>query len=338
MPIREILTKEKEKYNQAVDHVVQSWEWGEFRQKTGTDVIRLGRFDGNKLKQGFQLTFHPLPFGGYTVGYLPKGSLPDKPLLSALRKIGQEKKTIFIKLEPNVVVGDTKVEIPDPGLVSSSQPLFTKHNFLIDLTQSEKELLENMKSKTRYNLRLAQRKGVKVEEKSDQESFETYLELYFATCQRQGYFGHNREYHRLVWETLRPAGMARLLIASYKKEPLVAWMLLKFKDTFYYPYGGSSAKHRNLMASNLVCWEAIKLGKKLGCKTLDLWGALGPEVDQSHPWYGWHRFKAGYGGKTVEYLGSFDLVLQPQIYSFFNLANQIRWKYLRVKSSLRRKS
>lgn len=337
MPVREILLEEKEQYNQAVDHLVQSWEWGEFRKKTGTEVIRLGRFNGSKLEQGFQLTVHPLPFGGYTVGYLPKGPLPGKPLLNALRKIGREKKAIFIKLEPNVIIGDARPEISNSSLIPSPQPLFTKHNFLIDLTKSEKELLENMKPKTRYNIRLAQRKRVRVEEKSDQKSFEIYLRLYFATCQRQGYFGHDREYHRLMWETLKPAGMTRLLIASYKKEPLAAWMLLKFKDTLYYPYGGSSTRHRNLMASNLVCWEAIKLGKKLGCKTLDLWGALGPEVDQSHPWYGWHRFKAGYGGKTVEYPGSFDLVLNPPIYHFFNFTNRIRWKYLRVKSSLRRK-
>ena len=335
MAIRIVSSREKKQYSQGVEHLVQSWEWGEFRAKTGVEVVRLGRFAGKKLEEGYQLTFHPLPFGGCTVGYFPKGPWPDKALINALKKLGQEKKAVFIKLEPAVIVNGTKLQIPDPRLVVSPQPLFTRHNFLIDLAQSEKDLLAGMKSKTRYNLRLARRKGVKVVEKNDPVSFEIYLRLYFDTCRRQGYFGHDREYHRQMWETLAQAGMVHLLIASFKKTPLAAWMLLEFKDTLYYPYGGSSTKHRNLMASNLICWEAMKLGKKRGLKTLDLWGALGPEAGRSHPWYGWHRFKAGYGGKLVEYGGSLDLILSSGLYRFFNLVNQLRWKLLRVKSSLK---
>jgi lipid II:glycine glycyltransferase (peptidoglycan interpeptide bridge formation enzyme) len=78
-------------------------------------------------------------------------------------------------------------------------------------------------------------------------------------------------------------------------------MLLNFKDTLYYPYGGSSKIHPEVMANNLICWEAIKLGKKLGLKKFDMWGALGPNPSPSDPWYGFHRFKAGYGGKHIEF-------------------------------------
>jgi len=330
-----ILTRGKEEYNQTVNHVVQSWEWGEFRRKTGVKVIRLGKYERGKLVQGIQLTIHPLPFSKYTIGYLPKCPFPDEEMLQALEKIGKKENCIFIKLEPNV----QKSTIHHPPstihqLTPSSYPLFTKYNFLIDLTQSEEELLKNMKQKTRYNIRLAQRKGVKVEEKEDKKSFETYLRLYFETCKRQKYFGHNERYHRLMWETLKPAGIAHLLIAYFRGEPLAAWMLFKFKDTLYYPYGGSSTKFRNVMASNLICWEAIRLGKKLGCKTFDLWGALGPNPEKSHPWYGWHRFKAGYGGKLVEYIGSYDLVLKPFLTKVFFLTNKIRWAFLRTTSYL----
>ena len=350
--VREVLPGEKEKYNKTVNHVIQSWEWGEFRKKTGVKVIRLGEFEKEKLTQGLQLTIHPLPFTQHTIGYLPKGPLPDKPALKALEKLGKQEKCIFIKLEPNVTIGNWKsldprtsaelgrmpsgrrLEIGNWKLISAPAPLFTKHNFLIDLTKSEEELLKNMKPKTRYNIHLAQRKGVKVEEKEDKKFFGTYLKLYFATCKRQKYFGHDEKYHRLMWKTLKPAGTAHLLIASYKKEPLATWMLLRFKDTLYYPYGGSSLKYRNFMASNLICWEAIRLGKKMGCKTFDMWGSLGPKPDKSHPWYGWHKFKEGYGGKLVEYVGSYDLVLNPPMYKIFNLANQIRWKFLRLKTRL----
>ena len=347
MIVRRIKPEDRERYNETVDHVIQSWEWGEFRRKTGVKVIRLGKFDKDKLLQGFQLTIHAVPFTKCAIAYLPKGPVPDKQMLKALEKIGKKENCVFIKLEPNIQKisnfparfalrskAGGQFPISNFSLIPSPKPLFTKHNFLVGLTKSEEELLRDMKAKTRYNIRLAQRKGVEVKEKKDKKSFEIYIRLYFETCQRQKYFGHNRKYHRLMWETLKPAGMVRLLIASYKKEPLVAWMLLKFKDTLYYPYGGSSLKHKNFMASNLICWEAMKLGKKLGCQTFDMWGALGPDSDKSHPWYGWNRFKAGYGGKLVEYVGSYDLVLKPTMYKLFNLADQMRWKYLRLKTLL----
>jgi lipid II:glycine glycyltransferase (peptidoglycan interpeptide bridge formation enzyme) len=343
MVIRKVLPKEKEKYNQTVPHIVQSWEWGDFRKKTSIKVIRLAKFDGRKLIQGLQLTIHPVPHTPYKIGYVAKGALPDKQTLNALGKIGREENLIFIKIEPHVLISDSarkKMKEYETQLCSgkqfirTSREIFARYSFLLDLSQTEDELLSNTKEKTRYNIRLAQRKGVKIEERTDEKAFKIFLDLYFKTCQRQKYFGHDKTYHRLLWETLKAASMARVLLAIYKKTPLVAWIVLNFKDVAYYPYGGSSLAFRNTMASNLVCWEAIRLGKRLDCKTFDLWGCLGSEPNKNHPWYGFHRFKAGYGGKPVEYIGSYDLVLNPGMYKLFNLANQLRWKYLRVKTRL----
>ena len=180
-----------------------------------------------------------------------------------------------------------------------------------------------MHPKTRYNIKVAQKHGVKVEERTDDEAFELYLKLYFETTKRQGYHGHNENYHRKVWETLRNADMARFLIATYNEEPLTAWMLLNFQDTLYYPYGGSSKSHPEVMANNLVAWEAIKLGKNLGLKKFDMWGALGPDADPKDPWYGFHKFKQGYGGKLVEYIGTYDLVLNWPIYWMFTAIDKL---------------
>jgi len=117
--------------------------------------------------------------------------------------------------------------------------------------------------------------------------------------------------------------MARLLIATYNNKPLTAWMLLNFKDTLYYPYGGSSKLHPEVMANNLIAWEAIKLGKKLDCKNFDMWGALDPNASTKNPWFGFHRFKMGYGGKLVEYIGTYDLVFNWPIYLFFTLIDKL---------------
>jgi lipid II:glycine glycyltransferase (peptidoglycan interpeptide bridge formation enzyme) len=323
MDIRPITDKQKSAYNKLVTHVIQSWEWGEFRKSLGIPLLRFGIYENGKLSKAFQLTLHKIPFTTQYVGYLPKGPAPDKKLAEALKKIGQESDCAFIKVEPGIEKDtDHRIHIAD-SFIKSPKPLFTKYNFVLDITKSEEELLKNMHSKTRYNIRIAQKHGVKIETRTDNEAFKNYLELYFETTKRQGYHGHNEHYHQKVWETLKANNMARLLIASYKGKPLTAWMLLNFKDTLYYPYGGSSVIHREVMANNLVAWEAIKLGKKLGLKKFDMWGALGPDADPKDPWFGFHKFKQGYGGNLLEYIGTYDLIFNWPIYFLFTLIDRL---------------
>lgn len=341
MDLREIGEKQKNIYDKSVSHIMQSWAWGQFRKSLGTKLKRYGLYENNQLKIAFQLTFHKIPLTNYFVGYLPKGPFPDQNLAKALTQIGKENSCAFIKIEPDVIASEakqSKMEIasspakPDPrndnSLISkyfkpSPKPLFTKFNFVLDLDKSEEELLKNMASKTRYNIKVAQKHGVRVEEKQDNEAFESYLKLYFETTKRQGYHGHNENYHKKAWETLKKAKLARILIAYYQNEPLTTWMLFNFKDTLYYPYGGSSKTHPEVMANNLVAWQALKLGKKLGLKKFDMWGALGPDANSSDPWYGFHKFKQGYGGNLVEYLGTYDLVFNLPIYILFNLVDKM---------------
>ena len=349
MIVREIKENEKSLYNKSVNHIIQSWEWGEFRKKAGLDLVRLGHFDGQKLVTAYQLTFHPVPFFKQTIGYFPKGPMPNKLMVDSLSSIGKKKNAAFIKIEPNVVTSDRKQVTSDKlrqlGLIDSKKSLFTKYNFLLDLTKSEEELMAAMHPKTRYNIKVAQKRGVEVYESTKQEDFEIYLKLYFETTKRQKYFGHTPAYHKLLWQTLAPFGMARLLVANYqlsttnyklpsspakRGESLVAWMLLNFGDTLYYPYGGSSTEHKDVMASNLVAWEVIKLGKKMNLKVFDMWGALGPEATDANPWYGFHLFKAGYGPAHVKYVGTYDLVLKPSLYTILNMADKLRWIYLRT--------
>lgn len=335
MIVREVKEEEKESYNRIVSHVIQSWEWGEFRKKMGIDLVRLGHFEGRKMVLAYQLTFHFVPFFKNTIGYFPKGPMPVKLMVDSLSEIGKARNAVLIKLEPNVEKTKdkrlkTKDKIEELGLVTAKKSLFTKFNFVVDLTKDEQELLTAMRQKTRYNIKVAQKKGVEVYESTRKEDFEVYLKLYFETTRRQKYFGHTESYHRCVWETLMPAGMARVLVAKYQKKPLVAWMLLNFKDTLYYPYGGSSEENRDVMASNLIAWEAIKLGKKIGLKFFDMWGALAPDANEKNPWFGFHRFKAGYGPAHVEYVGTYDLVLKPSLYNVLNVGEKLRWLVLKA--------
>ncbi len=323
MDLRPLDSTHKKQYNQVVTHVIQSWEWGEFRKSLGLPLLRYGIFQKDQLVSAFQMTLHRIPYTKYYVGYLPKGPLPDKRLAEALEQIGKEHHCAFIKVEPNVTIGDTPLYAIHPKFIPSPKPLFTKHNFVLDLTKSEEELLKQMHQKTRYNVRVAQKHGVVVEERTDDEAFEVYSKLYFETTRRQNYHGHDVAYHQKVWQQMRDAKMGHIIIAYYtppgqkKPIPLTAWMLLRFKDTLYYPYGGSSIEYREVMANNLVAWEAIKLGKKLKCTSFDLWGALGPNPDPKDPWIGFHKFKQGYGGELKEYIGTYDLIFNSMLYWAF---------------------
>lgn len=327
MDLRIVSQNQKNQYNKLVSHVVQSWEWGEFRQSLGLPLLRYGIYKNGKMTRAFQLTLHKIPFTSQFVGYMPKGPTPDKELSQALEIIGREHNCAYIKVEPNILAGHTPFKVY-PTFQLSPKPLFTKHNFLVDLTLSEEELQKNMHQKTRYNIRVAERKGVTVEERTDDKAFKIYLKLYFETTGRQNYLGHNESYHKKVWQTMRDAGMARVLIGFYepkgsksnrssKKKPLTAWMLFNFKDTLYYPYGGSSIEHREVMSNNLVAWEAIKLGKKMGLKHFDMWGAASPDAPPTDPWFGFTDFKRKYGGKMVEYVGTYDLVFNELLYYVF---------------------
>jgi len=306
-------------------HPLQSEAWGTFRREMGIDVLRVNNLPAGEA--GWQLTFHKIPFTPFTIGYFPKGPLPTQPIIDELTKIGKHKRAIFIQLEPNVLSG-CQLSAISYQLRPSHHPLFSKYTFVLDLTKSEEELLKAMHPKTRYNLKVAQKHGVVVREDNSPDAFDTYLSLTKETTHRQGFYAHNETYHRRMWETLHPAGIARLWTAVYQNKILAAWIIFIWKNTIYYPYGASSREHRETMAPNLLLWEIVRWGKKAGYKKFDLWGALGPQADEKDPWYGFHRFKQGFGPKLVEFVGSYDLILNPLLYQLYTVADTIRWRML----------
>ena len=288
-------------FNKLSFHPLQSWEWGEFRKEAGNDLVR--------LPYG-QLTLHKIPLTPYKVGMFTKGPKPNSQMLFDLRVLAKEENLIFIKLEPNVVVseeGKAKSEelkeLLKKGGAVPGKRLFTPTSFWIDLTKTEDELLKSFSSKTRYNIRLAEKRGVKVIEDNSDKAFEKYLQLTKETVQRQGFYAHTEKYHRLMWKHLRPAKIARLLTAIYKDRIITAWIVFIWHDFLYYPYGASTEKYKDVMANNLMMWEAIKFGKKLGLKTFDLWGREEGK--------GFTKFKEGYNPKIVEFTGTWDLPTSP---------------------------
>ncbi len=343
MLLRPIREDEKKDYNNVVHHPLQTWEWGEFRKDTDVFVERIGFFQSGKLQKAIQVTFHPVPLlSGRTVGYFPKGDMPDEDQISALKQIGKKHNAIFIKMEPNI---SQKVGVPsafkqideflrENGAVSG-RPLFTKHTFILDISPSEDKLFANLKSKTRYNINLAFKKGVKIVEDSSIEGMETYLDVLSETTKRQGFYAHGPEYFRKMREHLLDAGIMKIFHAVYENQVLTSWIMFLFDHRLYYPYGASRSIHRDVMANNLMMWEMIRYGKAEHCDQFDMWGSLGEDPDKKDPWYGFHRFKKGYGGDLHQFLGTYDLVLDSMWYKIFRIAENARWKILRLKTKLK---
>ena len=320
----------KSTFNKTAGHPLQTWEWGEFRKKAGNEVVR---FDFG------QVTLHQVPFTNFKVGAFIKGPRPTKQILERLKKLARTENLIFIKLEPNFPVSidgrklaskETKgvLNLLRDSRAVLGRTLFTPTTFWLDLTKSEEEILSSFHSKTRYNIRLAKKRGVEVVEDNSKKAFEKYIKLTRETIERQGFYAHSEKYHRLMWKYLHqsPSGpIARLLTARYKNQVITTWIVFVWKDTLYYPYGASSAKYKNVMANNLMMWEAIRLGKRLGLKTFDLWGR--------EPGKGFTRFKEGYRPQVIEFLGTWDLITSPLYYPY-RVVELIRWLLLRTRSKL----
>lgn len=322
---------DKHTYNSHASHPLQSWEWGQARQNMGLHIHRAGEYESDRLVHVFQMSIHPLANTPYKIGYLPRSTFPSEPVLAYLQDFASKNGFIFIKIEP--YAEEDSAPPAKMRLTKSTHALFPPWTQILDIGQPEEDLLKNMKPKTRYNIRLAQKKGVQVREMSTDEGFEIFQKLYFETCERQKYFGHTKKYHETVWKSLNE-GIAHILVAFYNGIPLAAYELFHFHDVFYYTYGGTSDMHRNLMAANLLMWESILLGKKLGAKKYDMWGSLPPGYDEKHPWAGFTRFKEGYGTSYAHLMDGRDLVVNAPLYTLYNGAYRVRELYLRLRKSV----
>jgi len=343
MITRILYDEEKKDYNRLIKHPVQTWEWGDFQITQGHKIYRLGVFDNEKMVSAYSVSFHKIPHTNYTVGNIPRGPQIDQETLNNVKKIAADENAIFVKFEPDVYQKtfdannnpSTEIEpINFPDLVISPKVAFYPYSYVVDLTKSEDELLSSMHPKTRYNIKIANRYGVKVYEKTDDAGFKIYLDLLFETTKRQGFYLHSRSYHESLWKILKPTGMVHVMLSEYQGQVLSAFMLFVLKDKLFYPYGSSLTIHKEVMAQNLLMWEVVKFGKSQNLKSFDMWGSLGPDARESDNGYGFHHFKQGYGGQLVQFVGTYDLVVNHQLYQFYNLVDKYRWKLLRFKASL----
>lgn len=341
MEARFLTSEYKDEFDKVVSHPIQSWAWGDFKKSMGAIPERIGFFEDGKLVGGLQIIFSKLSKTRYTIGYSAKGIIPNDEQMGIIKIAAKKHNAVFIKIEPDIYEPvssnsqenksfiDTEKYLLSKG-AARGKPLFTKYDFHLNISAGYDELLASFHSKTRYNIRLAEKKGVKIIENSTEKGMENYISLMYETTKRQNFFNHNAQYFQNLFKIF-PKSNLKIFEAVYEEEVLTAWILFKFNGKLYYPYGASSNNHRELMPNNLIMWKAIQYGKEANCSLFDLWGCLGPNPDTKNSWYGFHKFKAGYNPQLVEYIGTFDFVYKPLMYKLFNLADKIRWIILKNK-------
>ncbi len=282
--------------------------------------------------------------------YSPKGPLLDwsdeslrNRVLNDIQSLARKEGAIFLKMDPDVLLatgvpgGDADVKDPGGQVVLdelerrgwdySSDQIQFKNTVLIDLTPPEDEMLARMKQKTRYNIRLAEKKGV-VLRIGTQKDFSMLYRMYAETSVRDGFVIRDEGYYKTVWEIFMQKNAdnhwnvpdvptCEPLIAEVDDEPVAAIFVFYFAGRAYYVYGMSRNVHREKMPTYLLQWEAMKRARAFGCSVYDLWGA--PEVfDESDSMWGVYRFKEGLGGKVVRTLGAWDYAPNPLWYKMYS--------------------
>jgi lipid II:glycine glycyltransferase (peptidoglycan interpeptide bridge formation enzyme) len=297
-------------------HILQSWEWGELKERTGWKSVRLALMQKGCIRASAQVLLRSLPYGFGTLAYVPRGPVVDyddplilRAMLQALRDLASERRVVSLKIEPDLLEPSAlSARLRQAGL-EPAPPVQMRSSIWVDLIASEDEMLARQKQKTRYNIRLAAKKGVTVSEHGI-EGIDSWYEMYAATSQRDGFTIHSLAYYRQVMRSLGPPGMANLLLAHHEGDLLAGIIVFAFGSKAQYMYGASGNVKRNLMAPYLVQWEGMRWAKQQGATLYDLWGI--PDVlEENEDLWGVYRHKRGYGGEIVRYVGAYDLVRSP---------------------------
>jgi len=334
-------------------HVLQSWQWGEVKARWGWQAERLlWRKSGQPLAAA-QVLSRAIPATPWQFLYISKGPVLDyaDPLLAErvlidLENYARQRRALFIKIDPDVPrqFGE-ETDLPlDPvgqrwldllarrGWHTSPEQIQFRNTVLLDLRPEPDAMLAAMKSKWRYNIRLAERKGVTVRSDSRADLSQFY-QMYAETAARDGFLIRPKSYYQDVWSSFLATDQAEMLLAEVAGEIVAGLLLFIFGQRAWYLYGASTGAHRQLMPNYLLQWQAMNQARARGCLSYDLWGAPDVFAETDRMW-GVYRFKQGFGGQVQQGLGAFDFPVNRPLYIAFTQAlPRLRQLWRRLKQS-----
>lgn len=296
-------------------HLLQTGEWGELKAAFGWKPVRIVSGEA-----GVQILLRRLPLG-FTIGYIPKSN-PPAFLWKEIDSVCKQNRAIFLKLEPDLwehANANNYSGMTDLQWRISPHNIQPPRTLIVDIKGSDEAILSRMKQKTRYNIRLAEKKGVTVRAWNDIESFHKMLLL---TGGRDGFGVHSRAYYQRAYDLLHPKQRGELLLAEYEGKRLAALFVGRNGSRAYYLYGASTDEERNRMPTYLLQWEAMKWAKAHSGEEYDLWGVPDEEEGmleanfdkRKDGLWGVYRFKRGFGGELKRAVQAMDRVYYPFLY------------------------
>lgn len=346
-------------------HVLQTREWGQVKARFGWQPFaQLWKGADGTVQAAALILERSIRIPGlhkqFRIQYVPRGPMLcgwedghlRRMVLSDLRRFATKRKAIFVKIDPEVIQGkglsdnvsdqpndlvqEVRQDLIKDGWLYSAEQVQFRNTIVVELTPKPDAILARMKQKTRYNIRLAERKGVVVRFGGLQD-IDLLYRMYAQTALRDGFAIREKDYYHHVWETFHKADMADFLIAEVEKLPIAAVIVLRFAGRAWYMYGMSTDLHREKMPNHLLQWQAMLKARAEGCHAYDMWGA--PDTfDPSDEMWGVYRFKEGFGGEVIRFIGAWDLPIQRGAYFFYNRIMPRFLSWLRFRGKIRTRS
>ncbi len=308
--------------------ILQSYEWGEFKGEFGWNPIRIAIVDEGEIRAGISILKRKIPLIPASIFYAPRGPVVDfadedslNKLLIAIALEAKKHRAIYLKIDPEMEEGDTNTIkiLVSKGFKRGRRQIQPRSTHHLDLTTALDELLKNFEEKTRYNIRLAEKKGVKIEDESNLDGVQKFYNMYKETAERDNFLIHPFSYYKSLKKFLIDKGLAKVFVAYYKGVPIASVFIFTFGDRVTYMYGASTDEYRNVMPNHALHWHVIGWAKKAGFKKYDLWG-IPANPTEGHPLWGVYRFKKGFRGKVMKFIGVYDLPFNRFMYNLLETA------------------
>lgn len=310
---------------------LQSWEWGQFHERLGNPIERIGFYENNIFVGVMLLVVEPARRGRYIT--VPGGPIIDwenaevlKAVKQTLIQIGNKHQCVFVRARPQLLNTEHSREIfKGLGFVRAPIHLHAQLTLQLDLSKSEDELMMEMRKNTRYELKKALSGNLRVEHTNNPDSIRPFYELQLELAKRQKFVPFSFPYLSEQFSVFATNNMAYLYSAYHENTLLAQAFIIFYGNEAVYHYGVSTPEGREYPGAYLLQWEAIREAKRRGIKRYNFWG-IAHEHEKKHRFYGLSIFKRGFGGEEVEYLPAHDLVLNKPRYLLTMIVEHARKK------------